>query len=289
MSQHIVEITERQIRSGSYSTRVLLAGDPAAPPLLLLHDGAWGASSDVTWERAIPFLATDRYVVAPDMLGFGGTDKAVFLDRSPHSFRIEHLAGVLEALDVTGPVDVVGNSFGGAVALRALAADPGFPIRTAVSIAGSGGPWRTTTAIEELGHWDGSREDLARVLRLLLDETAHFEEILDRRVRWASVPGHIRAVMAPTTTIPAAVRVAIDDPWPRQLEGVDTPVLLVRCTRDELLEHQWATNVAAALTHASVVDVDHRHSPNVDRPEEIVAILRDFWAGTNHLTEKEDR
>ncbi|MGC5614791.1 alpha/beta fold hydrolase [Georgenia sp. Z1491] len=282
MSAHSVElhesITETQLECGGYSTRILLAGPADAEPVLLLHDGAWGGSADVSWEYVIPELARDRRVIAPDLLGFGGSDKIVFLDRSPHSFRIKHIASVLAELGVRAPVDVVGNSFGGATGLRALAGPDTFPIRSLVSIAGTGGGWRTEKSLGELGEWDGTREDLARIAALLVDtDTAHFESYLDRRLHWASQSGHARSVLAPAIKIPHHLRSKVEDSWPDQLRGITTPTLLVRCARDVLLFPEWADRVAEALVDARIVEVDHLHAPNLDRPDEVVSVVRDFW------------
>lgn len=165
-----VQVKERWLRCGGYGTRFLEAGDPDAEPLLLIHDGAWGGSASTTWANLIPLLAPYRRVLAPDMLGYGASDKAVFLDRSPYAFRIAHLADFLRVLGISAPIDVVGNSFGGSTALRSLVMPDSFPIRSVVSIAGSGGPWRTPAALGELSRWDGTREDLARVVRFLVDD-----------------------------------------------------------------------------------------------------------------------
>lgn len=270
--------TESHVRAGGFRTRVLEAGDREAPPVLLLHDGAWGGSSSGSWDAVIPQLAKTHRVIAPDMLGFGGTDKAVFFDRSPHSFRIAHLGELMRTLCVDRPVHVVGNSFGGAVALRAVAEGRALWIRSATSVAGSGGPWRTAKAISELGHWDGGRDDLTRIADLLVDRFEGYQDHVDERLRWAAVPGHARSVLAPTLAIPDTLRVAVDDPWPAQLEGVDVPLLLVRCLRDELLEPTWAAHVAAAAKDARVVEIDDRHAPNIDRPGEFLSVLLPFLA-----------
>lgn len=271
---------ERWIRCGGYRTRFLEAGDRTGDPLVLLHEGAYGGSASGSWSALIPGLAARYWVLAPDMLGFGGSDKVVFLDRSPHSFRVEHLTEFLRALNVTKPVNLVGNSFGGAVALRSLTLpERGFEVRSAVSIAGSGGPWRTQTSLNELGVWDGSRGDLARIQRLLIDDFPGFEAQLEDRFQWAVVPGHVKAIKAPGVEVPASARNRIDDPWPRQLHGVRLPTLLVRGTRDVLLEPEWADHVKAALPSASIADIDAKHSPNVDHPEEFSEILLDFIAG----------
>jgi len=271
-----VQVKERWLRCGGYGTRFLEAGDPDAEPLLLIHDGAWGGSASTTWANLIPLLAPYRRVLAPDMLGYGASDKAVFLDRSPYAFRIAHLADFLRVLGISAPIDVVGNSFGGSTALRSLVMPDSFPIRSVVSIAGSGGPWRTPAALGELSRWDGTREDLARVVRFLVDDFPGFEEHLTERLRWASVPGHYKAIQAPTGAVPESLRPAIHDPWPEQLRDVTQPILLVSCTRDQLIEPEWAARVSAVNPTIRVVEIDHPHSPNIDRPDEVARILGDF-------------
>ena len=69
--------TARDIVAGGFRTRYLEAG-PAqradVPTVLLVHDGAFGADAGVTWSRLIPMLSTRYRVVAPDLLGYGGSD-----------------------------------------------------------------------------------------------------------------------------------------------------------------------------------------------------------------------
>jgi pimeloyl-ACP methyl ester carboxylesterase len=274
-----IPVEERWLRCGGYGTRFLEAGNRFAPPLLLLHDGALGGSSSGSWAAMMPRLAERYWVIAPDMLGYGGSDKAVFLDRSPHSFRIAHLSELLRVLDVTQPVNLVGNSFGGAVGLRSLVApERTFALRSVVSISGSGGPWRTQVATDELSTWNGTREDLARIQNLLVDDFAGFEDQLTERMRWAGAPGHFKAVQAPTLAVPDPVKARVEDPWPAQLRDVAVPTLLIRCLRDELLELEWADRVCDALPNGRIVDIDDKHSPNIDRPDELEALLLNFLA-----------
>jgi 2-hydroxymuconate-semialdehyde hydrolase len=46
---------------------------PSAPPVLLLHGSGPGVTAAANWRPVIPALSTDRRVIAPDQLGFGGT------------------------------------------------------------------------------------------------------------------------------------------------------------------------------------------------------------------------
>src|SRR5438094_7650667 len=63
----------RTVLVGDIKTHFLEAGE--GPALMLLHGGEYGAAAEITWRHNIEYLAKHFYVIAPDMLGWGGTDK----------------------------------------------------------------------------------------------------------------------------------------------------------------------------------------------------------------------
>jgi 2-hydroxy-6-oxo-6-(2'-aminophenyl)hexa-2,4-dienoate hydrolase len=89
----------------------------AGPLLVLVHGGGAGADSWGNWSSCLPAYAKNFRVIAPDMPGFGRTGKP---DPSQYDYsqesRNRHLIALLEKLD-TGPVNIIGNSMGGATAL----------------------------------------------------------------------------------------------------------------------------------------------------------------------------
>lgn len=269
------EILVCHLRLDGTLTRFLDTGDPSAPVLLLLHDGAWGGSSSVTWQLCIPFLSQHYRVIAPDFLGFGGSDKMTYFDRSSYEPRIAQLAALVTALDITGGVHVIGSSFGGSVALRILE-NAAFHALSVTSIGGSGGKWKTDVMADELGHWDGTRRDLARIVRFLSTEDANFETQLDLRLRWALEPGHYRALASASMKIPVELRTQVTDTWPEQLQNLSTPTLLISGTRDELFNPQWIHRISERLTNCRVVHIDSLHSPNLDQPEIVASVILDF-------------
>jgi pimeloyl-ACP methyl ester carboxylesterase len=272
---------EKWIDAGPFRTRYLEAGRPDAPPVLLLHDGAWGGASSVTWNNVIPQLAERYHVLAPDMLGFGGTDKVVYVDRAQYQPRMRQMKWFLEALKIVAPVHLVGNSFGGSLALKTLADGKAFGIRSVVTICGTGGAWKGDASPAELPHWDGTETDLRRIVELLIDgDSPLLNAQLAERMRWASDIGHYRAVKAVSTPLPPAlVRARGVDEWPVQLKGIATPVMLVAGKRDVLLQPYWPERLRGALPHARVELLDSRHSPNIDRPDLLLPILLDFLGG----------
>ncbi|MFE4503534.1 alpha/beta fold hydrolase [Rhodococcus sp. NPDC056743] len=269
--------TENSVLVDGAVTRYLSAGTPGDPVIVFLHDGAWGGSADVTWSDMIPLAAANYHVIAPDMLGFGGTSKTISLDTSPFAFRTTHLFRLLDTLDITSPVHIVGNSFGGSIALRALT-NPVFAdrIASATTINGTGGPWKTPTMME-LGAFDGTTDDARRIVGLICDNFDGFEEQVARRHTWATAPGHYQCMLAVHIPVPEAAQVARpDDPYPANLEGVTTPILLIEGENDALVESGWAGRIAEFVPHATIATMQLKHAPNITHPTQTWEIVSNF-------------
>ena len=265
------EITDRGLTS-SY----LFAGDPSATPVVLLHDGAWGGSAEGSWNGVIPHLARDRYVIAPDLYGYGLSSKMVQLDVAPFEFRLHQVAGLLDALGLGArTAHFIGNSFGGAMAFRGSTL-PWFSwrMRSAVSIAGTGGPYRTRDSLVELARFDGTREDIGRIVRLMTGEFPGIDEHIDLRLRYARTNGHFRSVAAAglETPFPSAREA---DPYPENLAAVDIPLVAIAGREDTLLEPQWGERVVLHAPLGRIVEIPGRHSPNVSDPERTAEVLRE--------------
>ena len=88
------------------------AGDPALPVVLLVHGIT---SSGATWDPVIEALAERAHVIAPDLLGHGGSDKP------SADYSLGALAsGLRDLLERLGHdrATVVGHSLGGGVAMQ---------------------------------------------------------------------------------------------------------------------------------------------------------------------------
>lgn len=262
------------------ATSYLEAGAPSAAPLVLLHDGAWGGSAEASWGGLIPALAAQYRVLAPDLYGYGASSKLVQLDVAPYEFRLRQVASLLDALAIDTPVHLVGNSFGGAMALRAVTL-PWFSwrVRSALSIAGTGGPYRTREALTALSHFDGTSADMARIVRLLTGDFPSIARHVDQRMQDACNPGHYRAVAAAGLPTPFESPKGTDT-YPHSLQQVRTPLALVSGRQDDLVEPGWAQRIAEHAPSCRVYEVDARHSPNISHPEStaelILGILSDL-------------
>ncbi|AQT79901.1 hypothetical protein B1R94_12420 [Mycolicibacterium litorale] len=274
-----------QVNIGGLPTSYLVAGERCAQPVVLLHDGAWGGSAEASWRGVIPVLATRYRVIAPDLYGYGQSSKMVQLDVAPYEFRLRQVAGLLDAVGLgTSSAHFVGNSFGGGMALRAVTLPwCAWRVRSAVSIAGTGGPYRTKNSLAALSHFDGSRADMLRVVRLLTGDFAGIEEHVDLRMRDATNSAHYRAVAAAGLATPFGTDVKPTDGYPDNLRDVTTPLALISGAQDTLVERDWARKIAECAPQCSVHDVDGaRHSPNISHPDLTARLLLDILGSCDH-------
>lgn len=91
----------------------------SGPPVILLHGSGPGVSAWTNWKRVIPALSDSFRVIAPDMAGFGYTERKADIQYDIKLW-VKHLLGFVDALGLERP-SLVGNSFGGSLALAAAA------------------------------------------------------------------------------------------------------------------------------------------------------------------------
>lgn len=115
-------VEERWMEVDGARMRYLRAG--SGPPIVLLH-GLLGYS--FSWRYTMPSLARYATVYAPDLLGAGFSDRAQGLDHSLRATAVRLLQFV-EHLGISF-FDLLGTSYGGAVAMMAAAECQGVDAR----------------------------------------------------------------------------------------------------------------------------------------------------------------
>lgn len=281
----------RRVRHDGVLTAYLETTPPApgADTVLLVHDGWFGADAVTLWSRVVPLLADEFRVVAPDMLGFGGTDKIVYFDRSMYAYRAAHLGSFVRAVCGDQAVHAVGTSMGGSILLRdAVASEPAVNARTVVSISGSGGPWRSSFGAAELGRYDGTLDDIARVLGHMADAFDGIEQFIEARHANAVAPGHAECLLSNTVRHPGPRPERPADPWPAQLAGVRVPTTVVACQQDPLLEPGWEKHLEGISPLLRTEVIDAKHAPSLDHPDLVAAAIRRTVARAAEATAKSE-
>ncbi len=255
-------------------------------PVVLLHGlGATNASMlPLLWE-----LAKDHRVLAPDLPGFGNSDKPF---RAYHAaFYARWLRGFLDATGIER-AHLVGNSMGGRVAIEL---DLRHPERANRLVLLAPSP-----------AWKRFRQAVP-VVRVLVPELA----MLPLRIPRSRVEGTLRWMFSKPSRLPtawydaavdeflrvfrtthgrvaflsAARQIYLERPhgergfWDR-LSGLEAPTLFVWGDRDPLVPASFAAHVARAIPHVtSVTFEDCGHVPQFEFPEKTNRLVRDFLSG----------
>ncbi len=228
---------ERTVRVGD--REIFLAEFGAGPAVVLLHGGGPGASGLSNYSRNIEALARRFRVIVPDMPGYGRSTKRV--DQSdPFGDLASSVGGLLDALDLPS-AHLVGNSYGGAAALR-LAMDRPEKVGRLI-LMGPGGVGTTralpTKGLQSLFSYYGgdgpSREKLATFVRehLVYDAGAITEELIDERYRDSLDP---EVIANPPLRRPSGLRTVwrMDFTRDARLNVVNHPTLVIWGAEDQV-------------------------------------------------------
>lgn len=248
-------------------------------PIVLLHGGEFGADAAIGWEHTVDALAARHRVLAPDMLGFGGSAKVVdFTDG--RGMRIRHIARFCEVMGIEA-AHFVGNSMGAVNMLVDATSDsPLLPARSLVTICG-GGDIQRNEYVGALYDYDATVAGMRRIVEALFFDPSYpqDETYVQRRYESSIAPGAWESLAAARFRRPG-----LDSPSTpssaRAYDRITVPVLVVEGQGDKLLPAGWSAQIAAQIPHGRAAVIENAgHCPQIERPEAVNALLLDFFEG----------
>jgi 3-oxoadipate enol-lactonase/4-carboxymuconolactone decarboxylase len=122
---------DKQLQVNGRNVHFYEAGEPTQTAIVLLH--GYQGDAWIHWEKIMPLLADEYYVIAPDLPAYGGSDA---LDKLTIVNLMAWVIDLLDALALPSAV-MVGSSLGGGLIARLLAVH--YPARTPALILINGG------------------------------------------------------------------------------------------------------------------------------------------------------
>jgi 2-hydroxymuconate-semialdehyde hydrolase len=264
----------RTLFVGDIKTHFLEAGE--GPPLVLLHGGEYGASAEITWRHNIEYLAERFRVIAPDMLGWGGTDK-IYSFSDPAGHRIKHIKNLLQLLGITTAF-FVGNSAGGGTILRAAVMDPApFQILKMVTICGNASVFKTNFQAD-LETYTPSVENMKKIVALLYhDPKWQTQANIQERYESSMIPGAWEALSAARLRSPVHNARSTTEEFVQKLSRLPIPLLIVSCEHDPLNQKDWDRQFQKIVPGSEVHRFKHSsHEPQIEETEEFNRVLVEF-------------
>jgi 4,5:9,10-diseco-3-hydroxy-5,9,17-trioxoandrosta-1(10),2-diene-4-oate hydrolase len=274
---------------------VTVAGKPiffaetgSGPAVVMLHGGGPGASGVSNYSRNIDALAKHFRVIVPDMPGYGRSVKGGD-HNDPYGYRADMIRGLIDELGID-TAHLIGNSLGGAVALR-LALDTPHRVGRLVLMGPAGIGWtrRLPTAGMKslLSYYGGdgpSREKLATFIRdyLVYEGASVPEDLIDLRYRDSIDPEVIADPPLRRPSGPTAPRALWrgDLTRDRRLKGLDTPTLVLWGRDDKVNRPAGGPMLLNVMPNADLVMTSHTgHWMQWERAELFNRLVVDFLGG----------
>jgi 2-hydroxymuconate-semialdehyde hydrolase len=156
-------------------------------PVLLIHGSGPGVTGWANWRLTIPELAKGSRVIVPDMVGFGFTDRPAGIKYGMDAW-VAQAIGLLDALNIE-QTDLVGNSFGGSLAL-ALAIRYPHRVRKLVLMGSVGVPFTLTHGLDLAWGYEPSIANMRKLLDVFAyDRNLVTDELAELRYKASIQPG----------------------------------------------------------------------------------------------------
>lgn len=261
------------LRIGSLETHVIDRGTGA--PVLLLHGSGPGVSAEANWRLTMPALIEAGHrVVAPDLIGFGRT-----VPPADHVYDLrswtDHVVAVMDATDIERTA-VVGNSFGGALALR-LAIEHPHRIDRLVLMGSAGVRFPLTPGLDAVWGYRSGVQGMRRVLEAFVHDHAMITDDLAQMRYAASVEdgADLRfAAMFPEPRQRWIDGIASDD---SELRAITAPALIVHGREDQVIPASTSQTLFELIPDAQLhLFGQCGHWSQIEKVAEFNALLTSF-------------
>lgn len=265
----------RTVVANGLKTNYLDEGDGA--PVVLLHGSGPGVTGYANWRLVIPPLSEEYRVLAPDIAGFGYTERkpdAVYnLD-----FWIAHLIGFMDALGIK-KARFIGNSFGGALTLAFAARYPE-RVERFVLMGSVGVEFELTPGLDAVWGYEPSEENMRSVVYSFAYHNDFITDDLIRSRYQASIrPGYQESY---ASLFPA--------PRQRHINALATPEKALReLPHRALIIHGRDDNIIPLACSLKLHNLIERsdlhvfgecgHWTQIEKTDQFITLVRNFFAG----------
>lgn len=260
------------VAAAGIRTNYLEAGQGDA--VILVHGSGPGVTSYANWRLVIPALAEKFRVIAPDMVGFGYSERP---DGVKYGLQVwvDQVVGLMDTLDLA-KVHLVGNSFGGAIALRIAARYPD-RVGRLVLMGSMGVPFPITAGLERVWGYEPSFENMRKVLDVFAySRELVNDELAEVRYRGSIEPGFQESFSA---MFPA--------PRQRWVEAMCTPeeeiralphrTLIVHGREDQVIPVQTSLRLMELVDNADLNVFSHcGHWSMIERTDDFNRNVSEF-------------
>jgi len=242
--------------------------------ILLIHGSGPGVTAWANWRTILPVLAETHRVIAPDMAGFGYTETPHDFDATPEAW-VGQVIGLLDALGLE-KVTIIGNSFGGAIALKTASSHPG-RVERLVLMGSVGTSFPIIEGLEKVWGYQPSLEAMNELLHIFAhDHSIISDDLVEMRYR-ASVRADVQERFAALFPEPRQAGVDMLSLSDDELAAIDIPVIAIHGRDDQVIPFSVSEALVRKLPKAKLHPIDAcGHWVQIEKAPEFLAIVTEF-------------
>jgi len=275
----------QRIRTGAFHSNVHDLGSGA--PVLLLHGSGPGVSAWANWRLLLPVLAKTRRVIAPDLLGFGYTDRPSDPCDNANYRMDTWVQQAVDLLDTLGiaQTDLVGNSFGGALAL-ALAIKHPQRVRRLVLMGSVGVPFPLTPGLDAVWGYTPSLANMRALLDIFaFDRSRVTDELAQLRYQASIQPG-FQESFAAMFPAPRQRWVAAMESTEAKIRALSHETLVVHGREDQVIPLSNSVTLAQWIPRAQLhVFGQCGHWTQIEHAARFAQLVENFLSEADALKE----
>lgn len=268
------EIGETIIAAGIETNVHLLRNDSSTDHVLLLHGSGPGVSAFANWRLTMPELEQHMNVIAPDLVGFGFTERPENIIYELQTWT-EHAIGVLDALGIER-AHVIGNSFGGALALSLATQHPDRVDRM-VLMGAVGVPHQITEGLDAVWGYEPSPENMLAIMQYFAYDQSLFNGDLAQLRYQASIRPGVQeafASMFPPPRQRSLDAMCIPD---AEIRAVTAPTLIVHGRDDQVIPLTTSLRLLELIDNSQLhVFGQCGHWTQIEKSDEFADLVIDF-------------
>ncbi len=249
--------------------------DGQGEAVILIHGSGPGVSAWANWRLVFPILSKHFHLYAPDVVGFGYTDRPEGQEYNIHVWA-DHM---IDFLDTVGEkkVTVIGNSFGGAIALHMAKKRP--DLINKLIMMGSMGIDHKMTELDDVWGYEPSHENMKNLIKIFAYDQSMAEngDLVEMRYKSSIQPGFHESFSsmfpAPRQRHVGAMALTIDE-----LNAIDFPALLVHGREDRVIPvEETSMKLALHMPQAELHIFPHcGHWVQIEKTQEFADLVIQF-------------
>lgn len=272
MSEKRPEIAN-SIQTGPFKTNYHDVGQ--GETVVFLHGSGPGVTAWANWNKLFPILKDDFRMLAPDMVGFGFTERP---DPAVYNMNVwvQQTIDFFDAMKIE-KANLVGNSFGGALALSVAIKYPE-RVNKLVLMGSMGVTFPITYGLDRVWGYTPSFENMEELLEIFTyDHSFATKELIETRYQSSMQPGFQEAFssMFPEPRQDKVEAMAGNQNY---IRNIPHETLIVHGREDRVIPIETSLKLIELIDNAELHVFGHcGHWTQIEKTEEFANLIGSFF------------